>query len=293
MRRSAISLTVLGALAVLGLSSIFIVDERERALVLQFGQIVEVKEEPGLGFKIPLIQQVVRYDDRILSRETASLEVTPLDDRRLIVDAFARYRITDVRKFREAVGDGGLDFANQRIDSILRAVTRRVLGSVSSGDILSANRTQLMADIRNDAINEAQALGIQVIDVRLKRTDLPPANLNATYERMKAERERIAADEIARGNEAAQRARAEADRQVVQEVSAANRDADVIRGEADAERNRIFAEAFGKDPSFFDFYRSMSAYQVALGNGNATFVLSPDDDFLSFLRSDQGNSGRQ
>ena len=290
MKKSAILLPALVVVIVAALSSVFIVDERQKALVLQFGQIVRVKEDPGLGFKLPLIQEVVRYDDRILSRDLDPLEVTPSDDRRLVVDAFARYRISDVERFRQAVGAGGEEAAARRLDSILRAETREVLGSVSSNDILSVDRAALMLRIRNQAIAEANALGLQVIDVRLKRTDLPPENLNATYERMKAEREREAADEIARGNEAAQRVRAGADRTVVELVSDATRQAEITRGEADAERNNIFAESFGADPEFFEFYRSMTAYSRALQPGNSTMVLSPDNEFFNYLKSDQGQS---
>lgn len=288
MRRSAFLLPALAVIVIGALSSVFIVDERQKALVLQFGQIVRVQEEPGLGFKLPLIQEVVRYDDRILSRDLDPLEVTPSDDRRLVVDAFARYRITDVEQFRRAVGVGGEEAAARRLDSILRAETREVLGSVSSNDILSTDRAALMLRIRNSAIAEAQALGLQVIDVRLKRTDLPPENLNATYERMKAERDREAADERARGNEAAQRIRAGADRTVIELVSEAEREAQIVRGEADARRNEIFAQAFGRDPEFFEFYRSMTAYERSLTPGNSTMVLSPDNEFFNFLKSDEG-----
>ena len=289
MRKAAFLLPAVAVVVIGALSSVFIVDEREKALVLQFGQIVKVQEEPGLGFKLPLIQEVVRYDDRILSRDLDPLEVTPSDDRRLVVDAFARYRISDVVRFRKAVGAGGEEAAARRLDSILRAETREVLGSVSSNDILSTDRAALMLRIRNSAIAEARALGLEVIDVRLKRTDLPPENLNATYERMKAERDREAADERARGNEAAQRIRAQADRTVVELVSEAERESQIIQGQADAERNRIFAEAFGRDAEFFEFYRSMTAYQRSLTPGNSTMVLSPDSEFFNYLRSDQGD----
>jgi len=290
MRKSPIFLILIVILGVVGLSSIFIVDERERALVLQFGRVVAVKEEPGLAFKIPLIQEVVRYDDRILSIDVQPLEVTPLDDRRLVVDAFARYRISDLNRFRQAVGVGGIPVAEDRLDRILRAETREVLGSVSSRDILSSDRAALMLRIRNSAIAEAQALGVNVIDVRLKATDLPQANLEATFDRMKAEREREATDERARGKEAAQRIRAQADRTVVELVSDANREAEIIRGEADAERNAIFAEAFGKDPEFFEFYRSLSAYERALGGSNSSMVLSPDSEFFNYLKSPTGQA---
>ncbi len=288
MNKSAFLLPAVVVAVIAVVSSVFIVDEREKALVLQFGQIVRVQEDPGLGFKLPLIQEVVRYDDRILSRDLEPIEVTPSDDRRLLVDAFARYRIADVEQFRQAVGGGGAETAARRLDSILRAETREVLGSVSSNDILSTDRAALMLRIRNGAIAEARGLGLQVIDVRLKRTDLPPENLNATYERMKAEREREAADEIARGNEAALRVRAQADRTVVELVSESQRQAEITRGEADAERNNIFAESFGADPEFFEFYRSMTAYTRALTSNNSRMVMSPDSEFFNYLKSDQG-----
>lgn len=288
MRKSAFLLPAVAVVVIAALSSVFVVDEREKALVLQFGQIVKVKEEPGLGFKIPLIQEVVRYDDRILSRDLDPLEVTPADDRRLVVDAFARYRIVDVEQFRRAVGTGGEQAAALRLDSILRAETREVLGSVTSNDILSVDRAALMLRIRNQAIAQALPLGLQVLDVRLKRTDLPSENLNATYERMKAERDREAADERARGNEAAQRIRAQADRTVIELVSDAERESQIIQGEADATRSEIFANAFGADPEFFEFYRSMTAYERSLTPGNSTMVLSPDNEFFNYLKSDQG-----
>ncbi|EEE38845.1 HflC protein [Rhodobacteraceae bacterium KLH11] len=292
MRKSPIILIVIIALVLLGLSSIFIVDERERALVLRFGRVVNIEEEPGLAFKMPVFDEVVRYDDRILSIDVQPLEVTPLDDRRLVVDAFARYRIADLNQFRQAVGVGGIPVAEDRLDRILRAETREVLGSVSSRDILSSDRAALMLRIRNSAIAEAQALGVNVIDVRLKATDLPQANLEATFDRMKAEREREATDERARGNEAAQRVRAQADRTVVELVSDANREAEIIRGEADAERNAIFAEAYGADQEFFEFYRSLSAYENALQGGNSSLILSPDSEFFNYLKSPTGKASQ-
>jgi membrane protease subunit HflC len=286
MGKTALTLPVI-AVALIGIiSSVFIVEERETALVLQFGRIVSVKTEPGLAFKIPLVQEVVRYDSRILSRDIDPLEITPLDDRRLMVDAFARYRIVDVNQFRQAVGVGGIPAAENRLDSILKAQIRQILGSVSSNDILSTDRAALMLRIRNGAIDEAGALGIEIIDVRLKRTDLPNNNLAATFARMRAEREREAADEIARGNEAAQRVRASADRTQLEIVSDAKRQSEIIRGEADAKRNAIFAEAFGADPEFFEFYRSLAAYRVSLKSGNSTMIMSPNSEFFDYLKSD-------
>lgn len=287
MRRSSFLLPIVFVLGAVGLSSVFIVDEREKALVLQFGQIVKIQEEPGLAFKIPLIQEVVRYDDRILALDTVATEVTPSDDRRLVVDAFARYRISDVEQFRQAVGVGGLRAAEDRLEGILNPVIRAVLGSdgVTSNTILSADRAELMARITSQARSRAEPLGLQVIDVRLKQTNLPEQNLDATFARMRAEREREAADEIARGEEAAQRVRAQADRTVVELTSDASRQAEIIRGEADAERNAIFAEAFGEDPEFFEFYRSLTAYQRSLQGENSTMVLSPDSEFFNYLKS--------
>ncbi|MEQ8368088.1 MAG: protease modulator HflC [Roseicyclus sp.] len=286
-------ITFLIPVAVLGiavlLSSIFVVDERQRALVLQFGQIRQVIEEPGLNFKIPFIQDVVYYDDRILSIDTAPIEVTPSDDRRLVVDAFARYRINDVVQFRQAVGVGGLRTGEDRLESIINPTIRAVLGAdgVTSNTILSEDRAALITQITAQARERAAALGLEVLDVRLKQTNLPAQNLEATFARMRAEREREATDEIARGNEAAQRVRAQADRTVVELVSEAQREAEITRGEADAERNRIFAEAFGQDREFFEFYRSMTAYERALMQQNSTMVLSPNSEFFEYL----GNSG--
>ncbi len=288
MRRNTVLLGAVVVAIVAALSSIFIVDEREKALVLQFGQIRSVQEEPGLAFKVPLIQEVVRYDDRILSLDTPPIEVTPSDDRRLVVDAFARYRIADVVRFREAVGVGGTQQAEDRLSDILNDVIRAVLGSagVTSNTILSEERAALMTRIRASADLQAAALGLDVVDVRLKQTNLPEQNLEATFARMRAEREREATDERARGEEAAQRVQAQADRTVVEIVSEARREAEIVRGEADAERNKIFAEAFGADQDFFEFYRSLSAYERSIQGSNSTLVITPDSEFFEFLKGD-------
>ncbi|MFB0993608.1 MAG: protease modulator HflC, partial [Paracoccaceae bacterium] len=264
-----------------------IVDEREKVLVLQFGQLKQIKESPGLGFKIPLIQDVVRYDGRILSLPTKAMEVTPADDRRLVVDAFARWRIVDLVSFRESVGVGGVGAAQMRLERILNAAIREILGSVPSQRVLSEDRTNLMNQIRDLAKREATSLGVDIIDVRLTRTDLPDQNLAATYSRMRAEREREAADEVARGGEAAQRVRASADRTVVELTSEARKEASIIRGEADGKRNKIYAEAFGRDPEFFAFSRSLTSYERALQGDNTSMVMQPDSAFFEYLRQDQ------
>lgn len=285
MSRIPVILAIAVALGFVALNSVFTVDERQKAMVLQFGQVKAIKTEPGLAFKIPFVQNVVYYDGRIQGLDSNALEVTPLDDRRLIVDAFARWRIADLAQFRRAVGVGGMTAAGQRLDSILNANVREVLGSVPSQSVLSADRVGLMNRIRDQAIVEARALGIDIIDVRLKRADLPEQNLTATFDRMKAEREREAADERARGNEAAQRVRAQADRTAIEFVSEADRDANIIRGEADAERNRILAEAYSADQEFFAFLRSMDAYRSALKGENATMLMEPTNEFFNYLRS--------
>ena len=292
MNRSALLLPILAVIVAGIMSSLFIVDEREKALVLQFGQVKQVKEDPGLGFKIPLIQEVVTYEDRILGLQTAPLEVTPLDDRRLVVDAFARWRIVNLIDFREAVGAGGENAAQTRLERIVSASIREVLGGVPSNRVLSEDRTALMNQIRDNARAQALSLGVDVVDVRLTRTDLPEQNLAATFARMRAEREREAADERARGEEAALRVRAAADRTVIELTSDARRQAEVIRGEADAERNRVYAEAFGRDPEFFAFTRSLTSYERALGGANSSIVMQPDSTFFDYLRSDQAPAAR-
>ncbi len=281
--RATYILPGLAVVVALAMSSVFTVDERDRVLVLQFGKVVQVRDTPGLGFKIPFIQEVVRYEDRILGLFTQEMEVTPADDRRLVVDAFARWRIVDLVRFREALGTGGVEQAQLRLDRIVNAGIREILGSVPSSRVLSEDRTALMNQIRDIAKREAVEFGVDVIDVRLTRTDLPTQNLESTFARMRAEREREAADEIARGNEAAQRVRAAADREVVEVTSEARKNAEIVRGEADAERNKVYAEAFGRDPEFFAFTRSLTAYERALKGGNSSIVLSPDSEFFDYL----------
>jgi modulator of FtsH protease HflC len=285
--RAMYIIPALVVLLVLALSSVFIVDERKKALVLQFGEVIQVKQTPGLGFKVPLMQDVVLYEDRILGLQTQPIEVTLLSDRRLVVDAFARWRIVDLVQFRQSVGTAGEERAQQLLSNILSQAIPEVLGNATQEQVLSQDRAGLMNQILTIAKREGQALGIDVIDVRLTRTDLPEQNLEASFARMRAERDREAADEKARGGEAAQRVRAAADRTVIELTSDARRQAEVIRGEADAERNRILAEAFGRDPEFFAFIRSLEAYEVSLKGGNSSIVMQPDSEFFDYLRSDR------
>lgn len=286
MRRFPIILGAIAVLLFIGVNAIFIVDERQQALKLQFGQVVGKEEgyrEPGLYFKIPIVQNTVFYEDRILPLEGAELEVTPIDDRRLVVDAFARWRITDPVRFRQAVSNELA--ALPRLERIMNASLREVLGSVTSDEILSDERATLMTRIRDVARAQSENLGVQIVDVRLRRVDLPQQNLQATFERMQAEREREAADERARGEEAAQRIRANADRQAIELVSESRRESEIIRGEAEARRNAVFADAFGRDEEFFAFYRSLTAYERALKGENSTMVITPDSEFFEYLDS--------
>ena len=294
MRNSSYLIPVVAIVIAGLLSSIFIVDEREKVLVLRFGQIKQEITEPGLGFKIPLIDEVARYEDRILTMETELIEVTPADDRRLEVDAFVLYRITDVNQFRQALGGGGEREAEVQLRGILDSQIRAVLGSegVTSNTILSPERASLMGLIRDQSDSRAQALGLSIVDVRLRQTNLPEQNFDATLKRMIAEREREATDERARGREAAQRVRALADRTYEEILSEARRDARIAEGEADAARNKIFADAYGQDQEFFEFYRSLTAYEIAIKGKNSTMVMSPDSEFFNYFNSDQGASSK-
>lgn len=288
-RRNLLATLAIPALVVAGVvvaMSVYIVDEREKALVLRLGRVVTVKETPGLGLKMPLLDDVVRYDDRMLGLQTSPLEINPLDRRRVIVDAFARWRIVDVVRFRQAVGPDGEEAAMRRLDPIVQDAIRVVLGGVPSTAILSDDRTSLMNAIRDEVRVELEGLGVEIIDVRLTRTDLPAQNLTETFNRMRREREREAADLIARGNEAARRVRAAADRTQVELTSDARRSAEIIRGEADAARNAIYAEAYQLDPEFFAFTRSLEAYEKSLKAGNSQLVVPPNGDFFSYMGRD-------
>ena len=285
--KSRIAVIFAVAVTVVGLMSLFIVDEREKVLVLRFGQIKQVITDPGLGFKFPWLDQVVRFEDRILQLETPLIEVTPADDRRLEVDAFVMYRIADIVQFRQALGAGGEREASIQLNDILDGQIRAVLGAdgVTSNAILSPERANLMESIRVATQVRAADLGLSVVDVRLRQTNLPEQNFDATLQRMIAEREREATDERARGREAAQRVTAVADRTYEELLSEARKDGLIIEGEADAERTKILAKAFGADPEFFDFYRSLRAYETSITAENSTLVIPPDHEFLTYLQS--------
>ena len=281
-----IAVVLAGAAIVMTLSAAFIVDQREQALVLQFGDPKRVIQEPGLNFKIPFIQQTVRFDKRLLDFDNAPEEVIASDQKRLVVDAFARYHITDPLKFYQTVGT---EMAlRPRLGSVLNSTLRQVLGTVPLQQVVSEKRGALMLEIRDIVRTEAARFGIRVEDVRIKRADLPAQNSEAIYRRMQTERQQEAAELRAKGAEEAQKIRAEANRQKVVIVAEAEKDSQILRGDGEGQMNRIFAEAFGRDPEFFSFYRSMQAYDAALGTDDTTMVLSPDSDFFRFFGDFQG-----
>ncbi len=281
------------ALLFLAASALFTVHQTKQALVLQFGNPVRVIQEPGLKFKLPVIQQVEFFERRVLGLDVPPVEVILGDQRRLVVDSFARYRIADPLRFRQSVGSESAFIA--RLEPILYSSLRSVLGEVSLFELLSEDRAQLMARIRDGTNTELQRFGVEVVDVRIKRADLPQENSEAIFRRMRAERLREANELRAQGAEVAQRIRARADRERTVLVAQAKRDAEVLRGEGDSEAIRIFAEAFGQDKEFFAFYRSMQAYREALGDEQTNFVLSPQSEFFRFfdrLGLDAGTTGR-
>ena len=284
-------LIVLALLAVIILSCTFIVDERRQALVLAFGKPKETVTDPGLHFKLPTpFNNVEYFDQRILPLEGERSEVLAKDQRRLVVDSFARWKIVDPLKFYQSVRDEA--GARRRLDPLLNASIKKVVGNVNFEEVLK-KRAELMTRIERALSDGAGKFGIEIVDVRIRSADLPEQNLKATYERMQTERQREAADFRARGKEAAQIKRAEADRRAVELTSEARRKSEIVQGEADAAAAKTFADAFGADPEFYNFYRSLIAYEKALGGNNSSIVMSPDSDFFEYLRDENGanNSG--
>lgn len=270
-----------GVLFILGYSTFFTVHQTEQALVLQFGDPRRVVLEPGLNWKIPFVQNVIYYDKRILDYDIPEAEVIASDQKRLVVDAFARYKITDPLKFRQSVVTlAGVD---ARLSTLLNAGLRQVLGKETFSTVLSGTRAALMDSIRDRVNNESAQFGIEVVDVRVRRVDLPEANSQAIYRRMQTEREREAREARAQGAEIAQRIRSRADREKTVLLAEARRDAEITRGKGDSERNRIFAEAAGRDTEFFAFYRSMRAYSEAFKPDDTTMILSPDSEFFRYF----------
>jgi len=265
--------------------SLFTVKEINQAIVLQFGDPKKIVTDAGLQVKIPFIQNVVFLDRRILSLDPAPEEVIASDQKRLIVDAYARFKIIDPLKFYISVGDERV--ARSRLATIINSRIRSVLGKQSLATLLSEERSKQMAIIQEGVNTEAEKFGITIIDIRIKRADLPQANSEAIYKRMQTEREREAKQFRARGAEMAVTITSTADKEVTVLLANAKKQSEIMKGEGDGQRNKIFAEAFGKDPDFFSFYRAMQAYEKALIGGETSLILSPDSDFFKFF----GNTG--
>jgi membrane protease subunit HflC len=282
-----VALIVLLALIVVGYSSLFTVSQTEQVLVIRLGAPVGAPiTEPGLHFKAPFIDTVISIDKRILDLENPAQEVIASDQKRLVVDAFARYRIKNALRFYQSIGS--IQAANIQLTTLLNASLRRVLGEVTFIQVVRDEREGLMNKIRDQLDKEADGYGISVVDVRIRRADLPEQNSQAVYQRMQTERQREAAEFRAQGGQKAQEIRSKADREATVIIADANSTAEQVRGAGDGERNRLFAEAYGKDPDFFAFYRSMTAYENGLKSNDTRFLLKPDSEFFRFFANPSG-----
>jgi membrane protease subunit HflC len=280
------ALILVGLAAVLLYAGTFVVQQTQSAIVLQFGRVRTIATAPGLYFKLPAPFETVTFlDNRILDLDLPSQEIIASDQKRLVVDAFTRYRISDPLKFYQAVNS--IPRANSQLASIVNGNVRSVLAEASFTAMVRTDRSRLMSRIRDDVNREAARFGMTVVDVRLRRVDLPAANSQAVFQRMQTERQREAAEARALGAQQAQEIRARADRDSTVIVAEAQRRSDEVRGEGEGERNRVFAEAFGKDPEFFAFYRSMQAYEASIKPGDTRLVLSPDTPFFRFFNGPQ------
>ena len=275
---------------IVGYMSLFTVQQTEQTIVLQFGKPVDVVTDPGLHFKAPW-NSVINIDKRILDLENPSQEVIASDQKRLVVDAFARYRIKNALRFYQSVGS--IQAANLQLTSLLNAALRRVLGEVSFITVVRDEREKLMGRIRDQLDREADGYGIEVVDVRIRRADLPEQNSQAVYQRMQTERQREAAEFRAQGGQKAQEIKSKADREATVIIAEANSQAEQTRGVGDAERNRLFAEAYGKDADFFAFYRSMTAYENGLKKDDTRYLLRPDSDFFRYFGNPSGKTATE
>jgi len=283
MKLGKFTIAIIIALAIITYLSLFTVKEINQAIVLQFGNPKKVLTTAGLQWKIPFIQNVVFLDRRILSLDPAPEEVIASDQKRLIVDAYSRFKIIDPLKFYISVGNEMV--ARSRLATIINSRLRSVLGKHSLATLLSEERSKQMAIIQEGVNTEAEKFGITIIDIRIKRADLPQANSEAIYKRMQTEREREAKQFRARGAEMAVTITSTADKEVTVILANANKQSEIMKGEGDGIRNKIFADAFGQDPEFFSFYRAMQAYETALIGGETSLILSPDSDFFKFFGS--------
>tara|TARA_Y100000816_G_scaffold201818_1_gene148445 strand:+ start:22 stop:897 length:876 start_codon:yes stop_codon:yes gene_type:complete len=291
MKKGKLILPVIILIAATLYFSIFIVKEINQAIVLQFGDPKRILMKPGLNFKIPFIQNVVFLDKRILNLDAPPAEVIASDQKRLIVDAFARFKIVDPLKFYISVGNERV--ARSRLSTIINSRIRSVLGTQRLQTLLSEERTKQMALIQDGVNNEAAKFGIEIVDVRIKRADLPPANSDAIYRRMQTEREREAKEFRAKGAEMAITITSTADKEVTVILADAEKQSQILKGEGDGQRNKIFADAFGQDPEFFAFYRAMQAYETALIGGETSLILSPDSEFFKFFGNIKAKIGSE
>ena len=283
-----IILPIIAVIAATVFFSIFIVKEVNQAIVLQFGDPKRIITKPGLNFKLPFIQNVVFLDKRILNLDAPPEEVIASDQKRLIVDAFARFQIIDPLKFYISVGNERV--ARSRLSTIINSRIRSVLGTQRLQTLLSEDRTKQMALIQEGVNTEAEKFGIKIIDVRIKRADLPQANSDAIFARMQTERNREAKEFRAKGAEMAVTITSTADKEVTVILADAQKKSEIMKGEGDGQRNKIFADAFGQDPQFFAFYRAMQAYEKALIGGETSLVLSPDSEFFKFFGNVKSNA---
>jgi membrane protease subunit HflC len=293
VNRSILTAAAIGivVLVLAAAGTFFTVDQTQQALVLQFGEVRRVIREPGLHLKRPLLENVIYIDKRVLDFEPPAEEVTASDAKRLVVDAFARFRIVDPLAFYRTLGSE--QAARSRLGSTISGSLRRVLGGVTLASVLSDERDRIMRQITEEVAGQAKSFGIDVLDVRIRRADLPEENSQAIYARMQSEREREAREFRAQGAEFAQRIRSAAERERTIIIANGQRKAQILRGEGDGESVRIYAEAFGKDPEFFDFYRSLQAYRESLVGQNTTLLLAPNSDFFRFFGGLEGNAGNR
>jgi membrane protease subunit HflC len=286
---SGIAALVVALVVLIGAySAMYTVNQTEQVIVVRLGEPIRVVTDPGLNFKWPIFDSVIRISKRILDLENPAQEVIASDRRRLVVDAFARYRITNALKFYQTVGS--IQTANVQLGTLLNAALRRVLGEVTLIQIVRDQRAELMVRSREQLDHEAAAYGVAIVDVRIRRADLPEQNSQAVYERMKTERQREAAELRAEGAQRAQEIRSKAERDATVIVAEANQQGEQTRGEGDAERNRIFAEAYNQDRDFFAFYRSMNAYEAGLRSGDTRFLIRPDSDFFRYFGDPSGKA---
>jgi membrane protease subunit HflC len=289
MRAFLAFLIIAGGLAAIAVySSAFIVHQNEQALVLRFGKPTRVVNEPGLNWKVPLVDTVEVYDKRILDLDSEAQEVTASDQKRLVVDTFARFRIVDPLKFYQTLRSE--DSVRSRLQPIIDSAMRRVLGSSTFQDVVRDKREDLMKRIAKQVNQEGSEFGLEVVDVRIKRADLPDQNQKSVFDRMRAERQREAAEFRAQGAAEANRIKATADREATVIQAEATRKGEELRGGGDAERNKIYAEAYTKDPEFFEFYRSMQAYEKGLKSADTRLLLSPDSDFFKYFSDPHGKA---